>query len=92
MMHHLPEHVRAKGLAEILRVLKPGGRVLIADMMRPNTSFLRRLFASLALHHGLKFGIEDLPEMLNGAGFKEIKQLKARFLVIGFVRAIKPGA
>ena len=92
MMHHLPENVRAKGMAEILRVLKPGGRLLIADMMRPNTSFLRQLFASLALHHGLKFGIEDLPEMLNGAGFKEIKQLESHFLVIGFVRATKPVA
>jgi len=92
MMHHLPENVRAKGMAEILRVLKPGGRLLIADMMRPNTSFLRQLFASLALHHGLKFGIEDLPEMLNGAGFKEIKQLESHFLVIGFVRATKPAA
>jgi ubiquinone/menaquinone biosynthesis C-methylase UbiE len=90
MMHHLPEHVRVAGLGEIFRVLKPGGRVLIADMMRPNTSFLRQLFASLALHHGLKFGIEDLPEILNAAGFKEINQLDSRFLVIGFVRAIKP--
>src|SRR3990172_11250179 len=35
MMHHLPEHVRVKGLVEIRRVLKPGGRLLIADMMRP---------------------------------------------------------
>jgi hypothetical protein len=59
-------------------------------MMRPNTSFLKQLFTSLALHHGLKFGIEDLPEILKGVGFEEINQLEARFLTIGFVRATKP--
>jgi ubiquinone/menaquinone biosynthesis C-methylase UbiE len=91
MMHHLPEHLQVKGLAEIRRVLKPGGRLLIADMMRPNTSFFRRLFTSLAMHHGLQFGIEDLPKLLEAAGFKEIEQLDTRFLTIGFVRAVKPG-
>lgn len=91
MMHHLPEHLQVKGLTEVRRVLKPGGRLLIADMMRPNTSFFRRLFTSLAMHHGLQFGIEDLPKLLEAAGFKEIKQLDTRFLTIGFVRAVKPG-
>jgi ubiquinone/menaquinone biosynthesis C-methylase UbiE len=84
MMHHLPEHVQVSGLAEIRRVLKSGGRLLIADMMRPDTSFFRRFFTSLAMHHGLKFGIEDLQKLLNTAGFEEVKQLEARFLFKSF--------
>lgn len=92
MMHHLPEHLRVKGLAEIRRVLKPGGWLLIADMMRPSPSFLKRFFTSLVLHHGhgIQFGIEDLPELLKEAGFGEIQQLEDHFLTIGFVRATKP--
>lgn len=90
MMHHLPESLQVKGLAEIWRVLKPGGRLLVADMMRPDTSFFRRVFTSLAMHHGLKFGVEDLPAMLKTAGFEGAQQLDKRFLTIGFVRAMKP--
>ncbi|MHB8599896.1 MAG: class I SAM-dependent methyltransferase [Ktedonobacteraceae bacterium] len=31
MMHHLPAPLKRQGLAEIVRVLKPGGRLIIAD-------------------------------------------------------------
>jgi ubiquinone/menaquinone biosynthesis C-methylase UbiE len=34
MMHHLPAPLKRQGLAEIARVLKPGGRLVIADFTR----------------------------------------------------------
>jgi ubiquinone/menaquinone biosynthesis C-methylase UbiE len=75
-------------------VLKPGGRLLIADMRRPSPSFLKRFFTSLVLHHGhdIQFGLEDLPKLMREAGFEAVEQLDARFLTIGFVRAKKPAA
>jgi len=93
MMHHLPEHVQVKGLAEIRRVLKPGGRILIADMKRPSNSFIKRFFTLLVQHgHAMQFGIEDLLRHISEAGFDDVKQLDAHFMTIGFVRATKPAA
>jgi len=89
MMHHLPEDLKARGLAEIYRVLKPGGRLLIADFMRPTGSFLNHLFIAFTRHQRLEKGIEDLQALLRGAGFSHIAQAHEKVLVIGFVRAIK---
>jgi ubiquinone/menaquinone biosynthesis C-methylase UbiE len=89
MMHHLPEELKVRGLAEIYRVLKPGGRLLIADFMRPTGSFLNHLFIAFTRHQGLKSGIEDLQKLLKTAGFSQITQLNETILLIGFVRAVK---
>lgn len=92
MMHHLPYEVQVKGLAEIRRVLKPGGRILIADMLRLSKSLHDRLFATLTLHGGRveRFGIQDLPKTMEEAGFENVQLLDESFLTIGFLRARKP--
>jgi len=94
MMHHLPEHLQVQGLAEIKRVLKPSGRLLIADMTRVSNSMHASVFTLLTFKHGhgSEFGIEDLPKLLEAAGFEKIKQADERFLTIGFVHATRPTA
>src|SRR5829696_4746679 len=72
MMHHLPDDLKVRGLAEIYRVLKPGGRLLIADFMRPTGSFVSHLFIAFTRHRGLKNGVEDLQSLLKEAGFSQI--------------------
>lgn len=89
MMHHLPEELKTRGLNEIYRVLKPGGRLLIADFMRPTGSFLNHIFIAFTRHQGLKSGIEDLARLLKAAGFNQITQSDETVLLIGFVRAVK---
>ena len=89
MMHHLPDDLKVRGLAEIYRVLRPGGHLLIADFMRPTGSFLNHLFIAFTRHQGLESGIEDLQKPLKNAGFSQITKLEAQILIIGFVRATK---
>jgi demethylmenaquinone methyltransferase/2-methoxy-6-polyprenyl-1,4-benzoquinol methylase/phosphoethanolamine N-methyltransferase len=91
MMHHLPEPLQVSGLAEVYRVLKPGGRLLIADMLPAGRSVHQRLVAALGLHHGDRAAraIAGLPERLAGAGFAPVEVLDDRVLTIGFIRAAK---
>lgn len=89
MMHHLPDDLKMRGLAEIYRVLKPGGRLLIADFMRPTGAFLNHLFIAFTRHQRLQKGVEDLQVWLRNAGFGQVKQLDRNVLAIGFVRAVK---
>ena len=89
MMHHLPENLKVHGLAEIYRVLKPGGRLLIADFLRPTGSFLNHLYIAFTRHHGLRSGVEDLQGILKTIGFRQVHKLEEHVLIIGFVRTVK---
>ena len=88
-MHHLPDDLKRQGLAEIARVLKPGGRLLIVDFKRP-TGRLGKAAYGLFLHSGLASGIQDLPAMLRAAGFVDIEAGETGFQTLGVARGRVP--
>jgi ubiquinone/menaquinone biosynthesis C-methylase UbiE len=68
IMHHLPDDLKRQGLSEIARVLKPGGRLVIADFKRPEEHQGR----SVRLGAG-EMGLQDLPALMKEAGFSQIE-------------------
>jgi ubiquinone/menaquinone biosynthesis C-methylase UbiE len=67
VLHHVPEPERA--LAEVARVLKPGGRVIIGDMLPHDREGYRQQMG----HVWLGFSDEHVRHMLTEAGFGRIR-------------------
>jgi demethylmenaquinone methyltransferase/2-methoxy-6-polyprenyl-1,4-benzoquinol methylase/phosphoethanolamine N-methyltransferase len=90
MMHHLPAPLKRRGLAEIARVLKPGGRVIIADF-KPK----KERQGQAARFHAGGSSMQDLAAMVSNTGFELLEMeemLPVRFSAFpgaGFIRADK---
>jgi ubiquinone/menaquinone biosynthesis C-methylase UbiE len=87
MMHHLPDSLKRQGLAEIARVLKPGGRLLVVDAKRPEEGKRRLLFGQQI--GPWNSGIQDQAALMKEAGFSPVEAGETRFQRIGFARARK---
>ncbi len=73
MMHHLPDDLKRRGLGEIARALKPGGRLLVLDMKGPVGPW--------------KSDIADQPALMKEAGFTQVETGEtsfSRFPGLGF--------
>lgn len=91
MFHHLPSDLKQRGLAEIYRVLKPGGCVTIVDMTRPRT-WAQRLTTMTLIHHGQTNDVYDLQFLMNKIGYVDIQAGSLSWRSIGFVQGHRANA
>jgi ArsR family transcriptional regulator len=67
VLHHVPEPARA--LAEVARVLKPGGRAIVVDMLPHDRESYRQQMG----HAWLGFSDDQARTLLDEAGFDEVR-------------------
>ncbi len=86
-LHHIPADDRREAVREMFRVLRPGGRLLVADLRPPANALARRLGELLLRHHGH----DVLGTLVPDAGFRVEAEgeLPPR---LRYVQAVRPEA
>ena len=95
--HHLTDEAKADTAEEIRRVLRLGGRVLIADWGRPQDPLMRMVFLPVQALDGFRNTASNvagkLPEFLRDAGLKRVSvvdRMRTPLGTIEIVSGIRP--
>ncbi|MEV4582898.1 class I SAM-dependent methyltransferase [Nonomuraea jabiensis] len=88
-VHHIPAEARPEALRQMFRVLRPGGRLLIAEFRPPANPLARRVVGALtgpAMRHDPR---DLLGTMIPDAGFQVESEGDLPYLLY-YVRATRP--
>jgi SAM-dependent methyltransferase len=93
--HHLLPADKLRTLAEIRRVLRPGGELHIADWGRPEDPAMRVAARGIRLLDGAESTADNLagrlPQVIADAGFKRVREGRAFRTLFGLVRLVGAG-
>ncbi len=94
VIHHLPDDLKRRGFAEMLRVLKPGGRLFLVDFNPPANPMLKHVVTALVGHRMMQASsdVENIPPLLGEVGFVEVASGPTRSPFLAFVSGKKPAA
>jgi demethylmenaquinone methyltransferase/2-methoxy-6-polyprenyl-1,4-benzoquinol methylase/phosphoethanolamine N-methyltransferase len=89
VLHHLPDELKHRGLVEIRRVLRPGGRVTAVDFGATPGGGAGHLLCVLGLRTGSDHA-ERIRSMVRDAGFDTVEMGATGHRALAFVRGRKP--
>lgn len=97
VFHHLNSDTKQKVLHEIYRILKPGGKLVIADWGKPRSTWSRVKFLLIQLLDGFTTTRDNLkgllPNFIRQSGFLKVEEAEVMETAFGsyvFYEAYKP--
>src|SRR5271157_2713352 len=91
MLHHLPDGLKQRGLAEMRRALKPGGICLVVDFEPPKSGLLR-LIVENHMTPMAHIDVRNYVSLLKEVGFTEIETGSTSSKLLSYVRGRAPKA
>jgi len=97
VFHHLEQPTKRAAFAETYRVLRPGGRIVIADWAQPDNFLMRLAYLPVQVFDGFPNTRDNLhgllPVLMRQAGFEDVREVYRRRTIFGnlaFLQGTKP--